>query len=270
MKLGISSYTYTWAIGVPGHSPPDPLSVHGLLEKAHELGIYVVQIADNMPLHRFSPDKIASLVNYAKSAGIQIEVGTRGIAPAHLRHYIDLAVQLASPILRVVVDTADHQSAPDEVVRMIDAMLPALKTADVTLAIENHDRFTCETLSYIMESIDDDHVGICLDTANSFGALQAPEIVVQELGRWVVNLHIKDFAVIRASHQMGFRIEGRPAGQGRLNVPWLLESLRTFRRDFNAILELWTPPEVSLSETIFKEENWAAGSVRYLRDLIPD
>ena len=26
MKLGIGSYTYTWAVGVPGHTPPTPLS----------------------------------------------------------------------------------------------------------------------------------------------------------------------------------------------------------------------------------------------------
>jgi hypothetical protein len=40
--------------------------------------------------------------------------------------------------------------------------------------------------------------------------------------------------------------------------------------DPNAILELWTPPEETLSATIAKEDAWAVKSVEYLRTLIPD
>lgn len=113
-------------------------------------------------------------------------------------------------------------------------------------------------------------LGICLDTVNSFGALEGPDVVVRTLGPWTVNLHIKDFGVTRASHQMGFAIEGRPAGQGQLDVPWLLNTLRSLDRDVNAILELWTPPDPTLSETIAREGAWAAESVAYLRGLISD
>jgi len=31
--------------------------------------------------------------------------------------------------------------------------------------------------------------------------------------------------VRRAGHMMGFEIEGRPAGEGQLNVTWLLDKL---------------------------------------------
>jgi hypothetical protein len=41
-------------------------------------------------------------------------------------------------------------------------------------------------------------------------------------------------------------------------------------RDPNAILELWPPPEADVAATAVKEEAWAAMSVRYLRQLIPD
>ena len=50
MQLGISSYTYTWAVGVPGSMPPKPLSAYDLVDKAFNLGLGVVQIADNLPL----------------------------------------------------------------------------------------------------------------------------------------------------------------------------------------------------------------------------
>ncbi len=92
---------------------------------------------------------------------------------------------------------------------------------------------------------------------------------MEALGPSVVNLHVKDFAIFRASHMMGFSIEGRPAGHGQLNIPWLLRELQSLGRGFNAILELWTPPEGTLSDTIAKENAWAGLSVAYLRTLIP-
>jgi 3-oxoisoapionate decarboxylase len=86
----------------------------------------------------------------------------------------------------------------------------------------------------------------------------------------VVNLHVKDFTIYRTSHMMGFTIAGRPAGQGMLDVPWLLGELRRHGKDPNAILELWIPPEQELADTISKELRWAQESIAYLREFIPD
>ena len=84
MKLGISSYTFTWAIGVPGYPTADRLTAFGLLDKAAALDVGVVQIADNLPLDALREDQLAALITRAASLGIQIEVGTRGILPEHL------------------------------------------------------------------------------------------------------------------------------------------------------------------------------------------
>jgi sugar phosphate isomerase/epimerase len=210
------------------------------------------------------------LAQRAVDLGMAIEVGTRGIAPDHLRTYLELAVCFRSPIVRVVVDTADCHPSEAEVVATLRALMSAFERAGVCLAVENHDRFKAQALARIIDQVDSPNVGVCLDTVNSFGALEGPEQVVRELGPWVVNLHVKDFAVHRLGHMMGFAIEGRPAGQGRLDVPWLLRTLRDLGRDPNAILELWTPPEDDLAATIAKEGRWAAESVAYLRQLIPE
>ena len=136
MKLGIGSYTYMWSIGFPGASPSRPLTALGLLERARQLGIRVVQCGPNLPL-------------YALPAG--------------------------------------------------------------------------------------------------------------ELD-----------AVLAASREWGFRVEGRPAGQGQLDVPWLLGALREAGARCNAILELWVPEQATLAETIALEERWAVESVAYLRNLVKD
>ena len=270
MRLGIGSYTYTWAIGVPGHPPGQPMTVRDLLDRARQLGVGVVQIADNLPLDRLSLAEREDLDSRARGLGISLEVGTRGIAPEHLSRYVEIASRLRSRILRVVVDTSDHRPGEDEIVEMLGGMTPELQSAGICLAIENHDRLPARTLARVVERIGSAHVGICLDTVNSFGALDGPDAVVDALGPWTVNLHVKDFAIERVSHAMGFGVEGKPAGRGRLNVPWLLERLRAFGRDPNAILELWTPPGATLEETIAMESEWASDSIKYLRSLIPE
>jgi sugar phosphate isomerase/epimerase len=241
-----------------------------LVERAAELGVRVVQIADNLPLDELSDSEIGALGDRADERGVSIQVGTRGIEPDHLRAYLQLAQRFHSSIVRVVVDTAQRHPTEAEIVHTFRALVPEIERAGVVLAIENHDRFAASVLVGILERIDSDRVGICLDTVNSFGALEGPEVVLDVLGPWVVNLHVKDFVISRAVHKMGFTIEGCPAGRGRLDVMGLLGSLQDLGRDPDAILELWTPPEDALAQTIDKETRWAAESITYLRKLIPE
>jgi len=270
MRLGIGSYTYGWAVGVPGSEPETPLTPDGLIQRAARLGVRVVQVCDNLPLDKLGEVALASLANQAQREQVCIEVGTRGIAPQHLRTHLQLARRLGSPILRTVIDAAQHRPATHEVVRLLSEVLPEFEQSGVTLALENHDRFTARELADIIMALGSQQVGICLDTVNSFGAREGPEVVADTLAPFTVNLHVKDFTVRRVDHQMGFVVEGRPAGQGRLDVPWLLRKLSAAGRDPNAILELWTPPEEALGDTIAKERRWAEESVTYLRTLIPE
>lgn len=269
MKLGLSTYTYTWAIGVPGRLPARPMTALDLVDRAQQLGVHVLQFADNLPLDQLPPAALEELAHSAVERGIQVEVGTRGIAADHLRGYLALAKRFNSPILRVVIDTASHHPSPEEAAALLHPLRSEFEDAGVTLAIENHDRFYVSQLAEMVRGLGN-WVGICLDTVNSFGALEGPQEVVDVLGPLTVNLHFKDFTIFRASHMMGFMVEGRPAGLGKLDAPWLLAELKRYGRDCNTILELWTPPEDTLEATILKEQRWAEESIHYLRTLIPD
>jgi len=272
VKLGIGTYAYAWSIGtVTGQPPENPMDTMGFVRRGAELGVRLVQIADNLPLHVLSVEEQEALKKETESLGVAVEVGTRGIRPDLLRNYLGIARRFGSPVLRTVIDTPDHHPPAAEVVEILRGIRTEFEAADVVLALENHDRFQARSFVDILEQVDSAHVGICLDTINSFGALEGPEAVVEILGPHVANLHVKDFSIRRVDHTMGFVIEGTPAGQGRLDVPWLLGELRgRTRRDFNAILELWPPPEATIEATVRKEDEWVARSVEYLRALIPD
>jgi sugar phosphate isomerase/epimerase len=270
MRLGLGSYTYTWAVGVAGQVPTHPLTALELLERARTLEVQVVQFCDNLPLTALGKGEIDRFCGFVREHQIAVELGTRGSGDAaNLLAHLDLARRLGAPFVRLVVDAKGDEPTPEETVSRLRPLLPRFAAANVKLAIENHDRFSCHTLVRIVEALGPELVGICLDTVNSFGALEGPEVVVETLAPYALNLHIKDFTIARVSSQMGFVVNGCAAGQGRLNVPWLLERLRAVGRDPNAILELWTPFGPNLEETVAREHRWARESVQYLRQFIP-
>lgn len=270
MRLGIGSYTFTWASGVPGREPPRPLDAMGLLRKACDLGVRLVQYCDNLPLVRLSVRELEACAAFARERGIAIEIGTRGIDTKNLLAHLDLAVRLGSPFVRIVVDEPGREPSPPEVVAALRPPLARFEAAGIKIAIENHDRFPAAVLARIVEELGPGRAGICLDTVNSLGCLEGPEAVVGTLARHALNLHLKDFTIRRVPSKMGFVVEGCPAGKGRLDVPWLLRSLRDAGRDVNAVLELWTPPAETIEATLRLEEEWAAESIRYLRTLIKE
>ena len=271
MRLGIGTYTFPWAVGVEGRVPREPLSVLDVLRRARQLGVHVVQFCDNLPLTSLSPAELAAAHAFARDHQMAVEIGTRGVADtANLLANVELARRFQSPLVRLVLDSKGHEPTPAECCALLRPLLPRFADAGVQLAIENHDRFPSPTLASLVEALGPDRVGICLDTVNSLGALEGPEVVVKTLAPYTLNLHLKDFTIERVSSQMGFVVNGCAVGQGRLNVPWLLEQLRAAGRDVNAILELWTPLGPTLEDTVTREAAWAGESVRYLRQFIPD
>ena len=78
MRLGIGTYTYTWAIGVPGHEPAQRMGALDLIDRASRFGAEVVQICDNLPLAGFSDSDLDRLAARAEELGIAIVGYARG------------------------------------------------------------------------------------------------------------------------------------------------------------------------------------------------
>jgi sugar phosphate isomerase/epimerase len=268
MQPGISSYTYTWAVGVPGSLPQKPASVYDLIDKANSLGITLVQVADNLPLEKLDIDEIKNIFAYAVERKVTLEFGSRGLTVEHTIKCLETAKLLNSPILRMVIDSKDFEPDKETIIGLIRDLLPEFKKRNIRLAIENHDRLKAREFEDIIQSVGSDLVGICLDSVNSMGAGEGFETVSEILLPYTINLHVKDFVILRVSHKMGFVIEGTPAGKGMLNIRKITESLSALNRCNSAILELWTPPDAGIEDTVIKENKWAEESIRYLKTII--
>jgi sugar phosphate isomerase/epimerase len=267
VELGLSTYTYTWAIGVPGNMPRQPMDAFGLLELARKYHINRVQIADNIPLDQLSETELESIKHFSDSHRIQVEVGARGLYQEKIDKYLELAAYFGSPFLRFVIDEGTYCPPLDEIIQLIRQNLSKFERAGIPLAIENHDRLKCRDLIRVIHHTDPHLVGICLDTVNSLGAGEGLQEVLQQLAPYTVNFHIKDFSIRRKSHQMGFEVVGQPAGSGMLDIPEIMQVLDNSRKCLSCTLELWTSPEKTLEGTIAKEREWAEKSLKYLKTV---
>ncbi|MDF2524448.1 MAG: Xylose isomerase protein barrel, partial [Clostridiales bacterium] len=213
-------------------------------------------------------DAVSSL---AKANGITIETGLRGIQPENLCRYIAISKSLNATLLRCVIDSQGFEPNLEEINSILLEVLPSLIENNIILGIENHDRFTTDIFSKIVQDINHPNIGIVLDTVNSVATLESVSTVLKNLAKYTVNLHIKDYRINRRKDASGLVVVGTPAGDGVLNIPSILDVLKKDApSDFNTILELWMDPEETLEETLQKEETWVRKSVAYLKSIISD
>lgn len=265
MVLGLSSYTFGWAVGVPGSMPSIPMTEHDLIDVTLQNGISCLQVGDNLPLHSFSRERLETLRDRLVHEHLRIEVGARKLTSEHLDAYLQICDFLHAPLLRFVIDDSGYEPAREAVISIIKNHLSSLRQKGIKLGIENHDRFRAREIAAIMDVVNDEHVGVCLDCVNSLGAGEGIEHVSAVLAPHTINLHIKDYTIQRLPHKMGFIVEGCPSGKGMTDVPSLLDLIAPYGRCESAVLEQWVIPEPSLDATIAKERNWAMTGLAYLK-----
>lgn len=240
-RFGVGSYTWPW------EARAKTLTPQAIAERAVAAGLNTIQLCDNIPLTGLQASDFPQ--------GLTIELGTRGLAS--VPETLELAAKLNSPLLRLVIDTHEHEPEPGEIIQTVSGFLPQLMAINCTLAIENHDRLSAKTLASIVQAIGSDFVGICLDTANSIGAGEGLETVLHHLAQHTVCLHLKDIQMRRVSHLMGFDVFGCEPGTGIIDFAATLAQMTD--RCQSVILEQW-PPEASV------EEAWAETGIEKLKE----
>ena len=269
MKLGIGTYSYMWAIGFEGARPRRPLTAVGLLEKARQLGVHLVQVGPNLPLDDMGHADLDAFVGQAREWGIELELGTRGIETEHLTRQVQSARRIGATLLRTIPEVDGGTPARAAIPAYLNAIRPLLEGQGIRLGLENG-KIAAEELRWVLDAVGSPQVGVVLDTANSLAVGEGWRQVARTLAPYTNCLHVKDFAVERCWHMMGFTVEGRPAGKGQLDVPWLLDTLRAAGARFNVVLELWPPAQSVLEDTITVEQTWNEESVAYLRQFVPE
>ena len=269
MRLGISSWAFPWSVGLPGHEPSveNRMTADRLIDWAWEAQLSLVQLADNLPLD--SLEKTVAIRERAEQKHIEIELGTRGVDHSNLSSYLSYAQFLGCRLIRTLLSSTLHQSF-DAAVSEIGKVLPEFERSRIILALENYEAYSSAYLLRLVNHFGSECLRVCLDTTNSFGALESPDETVNTLAPVTANLHIKEFVIERIPEKIGFLIVGRPAGQGVLNIPRILKQIRSCSPGANVILEQWPPYAGSVEQTVRVEQDWARHGIEYLRRTLDE
>ena len=115
MKLGLDSYSYRHAAGLWDYQPREnaPMTVQHYLEKAAELGLDGVQLADARHLDSFEYGYVDGLKRKTDEIGLYLELGTSGTNPDHLQNMVRAAHVLGSNVVRTFVGRPRVASAQE-------------------------------------------------------------------------------------------------------------------------------------------------------------
>lgn len=265
MKLGVGTYTFMWSIGFPGATPKRPMTALGLVEAARGLGAEVIQFGPNLALPDLPDTEREEVVAAIREYGMELEIGTRGVLPTHLLEALEFTRSCGATFLRTVAEVEGGRiPSAQELARSLAEIGDHFAAAGIRLGIENS-LMPAEAMIASLADVGIPNLGITLDTVNSLAIPEGTREVAERLAPWTHCLHVKDFVIRRQWHSMGFVVEGRPAGQGQLDIPWITRLLSGHDRHANAIIELWVPEQADLEETVRMERDWAAASVAFMR-----
>jgi sugar phosphate isomerase/epimerase len=251
-----------------GPQPPEKMTWLDLLRKAVEMEVGLVQLADNYPLEKLSNAELDDLKSFAKANSISLEVGTKGIDETHLLKMLDIALQLESPLLRVLPAFFGSSAILNDVESKINRVLPRFEKEGITMVLENTEAFRAAEYSGLMKRVNHPDFQMCIDLVNALGIMEGPEFVLETLIPFCGNFHFKDVIVRRSETVMGFAVSGTPAGQGDLSLPWILEQLEIHGKSPSIIIELWPTWQGTIEETMILEERWTRESVAYMKSVL--
>ncbi len=268
MHLGLGSYAYRWSIGIKDQVPETPMTPLQVLDAAEGLGLDLVQYADNMPLHLLSDGELDTLAATARARGITLEVGTQCFNAEEVARYLQICRRIGSKIMRVALDAADSHIPVPDLAAQLRPLVEDAKSAGIRIAIENHFNYPSPRMVELLKAVDDPALGVCLDVANSICAGEWPEETITMLAPYAINFHLKDYVIEPDPYGVGFRIRGVPLGEGRADIPWILDQLKHCEPDMSVLVEHWLPLGASLEETIALEQPWLEKTVAAAREFL--
>jgi sugar phosphate isomerase/epimerase len=267
-KIGVGSWTFPWATGtVQDQRPTTILTPVDVVQRTIDIGVHVVHFLDNLPLDSFDNQMLDRARDLAQEHNVEVEVGTRGTEPEHLRKYLSIAQRMGARLLRTMGGWHKAPAPVDQIKANFLKVLPEFSDAGVRIALENYEAYSTSDIAAIVREIDNASLGVCLDLTNSFAAMESAEEILGNLAPFTISVHLKEFTVERLEYLMGFAFRGKPTGQGVLPLTKIFESLLAKSRKTNVIVEQWPPFHESLEKTMDMELEWARQGVEHLATL---
>jgi sugar phosphate isomerase/epimerase len=242
------------------------------MERAASLGVDGVMILEFTEAEKRSHERVKALRSKADELNLFIETGTDGTDPEQVANDLYFSQEIGSEVMRITIESNRHSKAVSlgeqlkAAAMRLRRVVPLAKSLGIRLAIENHQDLTAPELVSVLERVDVEHVGICLDTGNSLALLEDPILTAEILAPYTFTTHFKDCAF--TSSPYGTKISHTGLGRGLLPLVRIFEIIKKQAHDPNVNIEVVSEPGFTEGESLARENQIVADSVRYARNVL--
>jgi sugar phosphate isomerase/epimerase len=245
------------AIGIGQHSygeawkPNSGAKFHNaltFLEYAHSMGAAGVQVAIK-PDERSNTAKIRARAEELKAyfeGNVTLPKTDAEVSDfeAHLRAIKEAGGSVARTAclsgrryetFRTREEFLDFKNAS---VKAITRAEPIARKHKIKLAIENHKDWMAEEHVALLRQFNSEWIGALVDFGNNIALLENPYEVIEMLAPFAFGSHVKDMGV--QEYEDGFLLSEVPLGEGILDIPRIVATLRKANPHIRLSLEMMT------------------------------
>jgi sugar phosphate isomerase/epimerase len=162
-------------------------------------------------------------------------------------------VMLGGRRYEVFKKTEEYREFTERAWRSLQLAEPIVARHKMRLAVENHKDYRTDELVNVMRRLASEHVGVCVDTGNNISLLEEPHETVKALAPFAFSCHFKDMAV--EERDDGFLMAEVPLGEGFLDLPAIVKTLRSAHPEVRFNLEMMTREPLVIP--CLEEKYWA-------------
>lgn len=149
----------------------------------------------------------------------------------------------------------------------IMASIPLLEKTGLKLGLENHTETFADEVIWLIERINHPQVGACVDTVNSMGVLEGPEVAIAKLAPYAFMNHFCDHKLER--DQFGVRFHGVALGDGDMDCLKIYNIIKDLSPTDRITFEIeWDIGNDSIEVAREKELDACIRSIKYARDVL--
>lgn len=247
LGLVLTSYRHRWQGTYSSFKVPPFKDALDVMDHIRGLGFGSLQV----PVQDWTLDFAQQVRRTCESYGMDIEgsiqlpvtEGDVGRFEQELRTAARAGVKVLRSALggrryEVFTQRADFEAWKVRALRSMTLAEPVARKLKVKIGIENHKDWELHELVAALQSLSSAHLGACVDTGNSLALLEDPLAVVEALAPYAVTVHLKDIAV--REYEDGFHMSEVPLGQGSLDLPRIIRTLRAAQPGLPMHLEMIT------------------------------
>jgi 3-oxoisoapionate decarboxylase len=148
----------------------------------------------------------------------------------------------------------EYDKAAKHALEILQQAEPIARRRKFRIAVENHKCHRIPERLDVMKKLSSEYIGICVDVGNSFSLCEDPMEVVRAYAPYAMTVHLKDQAV--REYEDGFLYGDAILGQGFLDLPAMVQTLRQAKPDIHFGLELITRDPLKVP--VLTSKYWAS------------